>query len=87
LFENGYLEQERSPHDRRSVRVRVSQKGLEVCELIAGLHERHITQLADSPLASELAGVNASLTSLERFWAEDRRYGARQAPAANSAFS
>jgi hypothetical protein len=65
----------------------VSQKGLEVCELIAGLHERHITQLADSLLAGELVGVNTSLTSLERFWAEDLRYGARQAPAANSASS
>ena len=86
MVENGYLEQERSPHDRRSVRVRVSKKGLEVCDLIAGLHERHTTQLADSALAAELKSVNASLVSLERFWTEDLRYGARQAPAANSAF-
>lgn len=87
MVENGYLEQERSPHDRRSVRVRVSQKGLEVCDLIAGLHERHTTQLADSPLAAELKGINTSLMSLERFWTEDLRYGARQAPAVNSALS
>jgi hypothetical protein len=33
-----------------------------------------------------LKSVNASLVSLERFWTEDLRYGARQAPAANSAF-
>tara|TARA_R110000868_G_scaffold29889_9_gene111041 strand:+ start:5828 stop:6310 length:483 start_codon:yes stop_codon:yes gene_type:complete len=87
MVENGYLEQERSPHDRRSVRVRVSQKGLEVCDLIASLHERHTTLLADSPLAGELTATNASLIALERFWAEDLRYGARQAPAANSAIS
>ena len=86
MVENGYLEQERSPHDRRSVRVRASQKGLEICDLIAGLHERYTTQLADSPLAEELKAVNASLVSLERFWAEDLRYGARQVPAANPAF-
>lgn len=86
MVENEYLEQERSPHDRRSVRVRVSQKGLEVCDLIAGLHERHTTQLSDSPLAEELKAVNASLLSLERFWTEDLRYGARQTPAANPAF-
>ena len=67
MVENGYLEQERLPHDRRSVRVRASQKGLEICDLIAGLHERHTTQLADSPLAEELKAVNASLLSLERF--------------------
>ena len=53
MVENGYLEQERLPHDRRSVRVRASQKGLEICDLIAGLHERHTIQLAESPLAEE----------------------------------
>ena len=86
MVENDYLEQERSPHDRRSVRVRVSDKGLEVCDLIAGLHERHTTQLANSPLAEELKSVNASLMVLERFCAEDLRYSARQAPATNPAF-
>jgi len=86
MVENGYLDQERSPHDRRSARVRVSDKGLEVCDLIAGLHERHTTQLADSLLAEELKSVNASLVAFERFWAEDLRYGARQAPATNPAF-
>jgi DNA-binding MarR family transcriptional regulator len=53
MVENGYLEQERLPHDRRSVRVRASQKGLEICDLIAGLHERHTIQFAKSPLAEE----------------------------------
>jgi DNA-binding MarR family transcriptional regulator len=80
MVENDYLEQERSPHDRRSVRVRVSPKGLEVCELIAALHERHISQLADSPLSTELEGINTTLMSLERFWTDDLRYGARSAP-------
>lgn len=80
MIENGYLEQERSPHDRRSDRVRVSPKGLEVCDLLASLHERHITQLADSPQSEELQGINATLMSLERFWTDDLRYGARQQP-------
>ena len=34
LVENGYLNQERSPHDRRMTRVRVSEKGLELCQRI-----------------------------------------------------
>lgn len=82
MVENGYLEQERSPHDRRSVRVRVSQKGLEVCDLIAALHERHIAQLDDSPIAEELSKVNRTLRALERFWSDDLRYGARPTPVA-----
>lgn len=81
MVENNYLEQERSPHDRRSVRVHVSEKGLKVCELIASLHERHIGQLADNPLAGELEGVNGSLRALERFWTDDLMYGARPAAA------
>ena len=85
MVENGYLEQERSHHDRRSIRVHVSVKGLEVCDLIAALHERHITQLDDSPIASELQGVNGSLRSLERFWTDDLMYGSR--PARTSAGS
>ena len=82
MVENGYLEQERSPHDRRSVRVRVSQKGFEVCDLIAALHERHISQLDDSPIAAELEGVNKTLRAVERFWTDDLMYGARPAPIA-----
>ena len=78
MVENGYLEQERSPHDSRSVRVRVSPKMLEVCELIDGLHERHISQLADSSLSGQLQGINATLMSLEKLWTDDLRYGARQ---------
>mgnify|MGYP002637747436 CR=1 FL=1 len=86
MVENDYLEQERSPHDRRSVRVRVSQKGLDVCELIAALHERHTTQLADSPLSEEMKNINGFLVSLERFWTDDLRYGNRQSPASDTAF-
>ncbi len=85
MVENGYLEQERSHHDRRSVRVRVSQKGLEVCDLIAALHERHIAQLDDSPISAELPDVNNSLRQLERFWTDDLMYGSRPARAAGGA--
>jgi len=60
--------------------VRVSPKGLGVCDLIASLHESHITQLAYSRLSGELQGINAKLMSLERFWTDDLRYGASQAP-------
>lgn len=80
MVENGYLEQERSPHDRRSVRVRVSEKGLEVCDLIAALHQRHVAQLDSAPIAKELPGINGTLRSLERFWTDDLLYGNRPQP-------
>ena len=48
MVENGYLVQERSPHDRRSVRVRLPQKGLTLCtridEMLAS-KEKEIMQI------------------------------------------
>src|SRR6202012_3639301 len=35
MVENGYLIQERSPHDRRSIRVRLSEKGLHLQKKMA----------------------------------------------------
>jgi DNA-binding MarR family transcriptional regulator len=78
MVENGYLIQERSTHDRRSVRVRVSEKGLKVCEHLSDLHRRHIEQLAGGPLGGEqLEPINQSLRQLERFWTETLAFGPR----------
>jgi DNA-binding MarR family transcriptional regulator len=76
LVENGYLEQERSPHDRRSVRVRLSAKALELCGRINALHDRHVKAMVSEVMdAGELEGVNTSLRAIERFWADQLRYG------------
>ncbi len=76
LVENGYLEQQRSDHDRRSVRVRLSPKGLELCGRVDTLYDRHVkAMLADVMDAGELEGVNNSLRAIERFWADQLRYG------------
>lgn len=78
MVENGYLTQERSTHDRRSVRVRLSDKGLELCNKVSDLHERHIAQLGDSPLGIEqLSTVNQTLHYVERFWTDAITFGAR----------
>ena len=78
MVENGYLKQERSAHDRRSIRVRVSEKGLDLCQRIAELHERHIGILSQGTCSKDdLEGINATLRTLERFWSDDLAYGAR----------
>jgi DNA-binding MarR family transcriptional regulator len=69
LVENGYLSQERSPHDRRMTRVRVSEKGLELCERIDQLYQTNASELErDVVRPAELAGTNQVLTALERYW-------------------
>ncbi len=75
LVEAGYLEQERSPYDRRSVRVRLSPKALELVARVDGLFQRQVTQLADGPLdRHRLAELNRSLLVLERFWSDQLRF-------------
>ena len=80
MVENGYLVQERSTHDRRSVRVRVSDKGLSLCKVVEELHNRHIGMLSQSAFTPEiLDGINSSLRTLERFWQDNLTYPGRMA--------
>lgn len=76
MHENGYLTQERSAHDRRSVRVRLSTKGLALRDKISVLFERQIDLLARAGLGpDELARANEILRKLERFWSSSLEYG------------
>lgn len=76
MAENGYLEQKRSPHDRRSIRLRLSLKGLELYEKINALYETHVVTLSRGPLGSDtLSGMNEALQALERFWSDEISYG------------
>jgi DNA-binding MarR family transcriptional regulator len=77
LSETGYIAQERSAHDRRSVKVRLTTKGLELRQRIAELYDRHVGQLDNhGTLATDqLGATNVMLKSLERFWSERIRLG------------
>ena len=46
MVENGYLIQERSPHDRRSVRVKLSDKGLALHKKLSDHLEQQVGSLA-----------------------------------------
>ena len=69
MVENGYLEQYRSPHDRRSVRVRLTAKGTSLAAKLRDMFERHASdlQLADMD-DPKLRELNEVLMRLERFW-------------------
>ena len=87
MVENGYLIQERSLHDRRAVNVRLSQKGLDVCERMHTMFERHSQTLSTGIITiEELHGANILLRRIERFWANSIDYSARltEEPAASS---
>ena len=79
MVENAYLEQERSTHDRRSVRLRLTEKGLDLYGRINTLYETHVTTLGRGPLGAEkLSAMNDILRQLERFWSDEIRYGGQR---------
>lgn len=78
LVENDYLVQERSEHDRRSVRIRLSPKGHELRQQVSDMFDRHVSGLfgASGELSpAEVSGMNANLRELERFWSAQVRFG------------
>ncbi|MAU41689.1 MAG: MarR family transcriptional regulator [Kordiimonas sp.] len=72
LVEYGYILQERSEHDRRSVRIRLSDKGREVCQLVQGLFDDHLAHITSGGHleSEEIAELQSGLKNLERFWSE-----------------
>src|SRR6516164_195954 len=69
MVENGYLAQQRSLHDRRSIHVRLTDKGMKLRERLTSMHQRHAEMLPQAALSAEdLQGAGATLRRLERFW-------------------
>lgn len=78
LGEMGYLDQERSPHDRRSVSIKLTEKALGVVEEIRKLEQKIATQLAEQDFGSnEIDQVCQALRRVERTWTEYVHYGRR----------
>ena len=77
-MENGFLEQVRSPYDRRSVRVHLTEKGLDLFRRIDGLYQYQVTELTRGGLdAAKLAELKRALLALERFWSDQVRFPSR----------
>ena len=76
LVELGYMHHQRSEIDRRSVRVRLTEKGRKVREMLTELFSRHAEGLAKRGLvdANGMEGMNTSLKRMERYWTEQIRY-------------
>jgi DNA-binding MarR family transcriptional regulator len=86
MVENGYLIQERSPHDRRAVNVRLSPKGLDVCEKMHSMYERHAQDLGRGVASNEdLQAANLLLRRIERFWANSMDFSSRTTDAMTNA--
>jgi DNA-binding MarR family transcriptional regulator len=74
LTEAGYLTQERSPHDRRSVRLKLTDKGLNLCGAVRTLQNELAASLGDATQPA-LEGALTTLQKLERTWTDFIHYG------------
>jgi len=69
MVENGYLAQQRSLHDRRSIHVRLTEKGRRLRDRLTAMHQRHAELLPQAAVSVEdLEIAGAALRRLERFW-------------------
>ena len=69
LSENGYLVYERSEHDRRSIRVRLTAKGRTLRNRLSEMLDRHVEMLDQGRITDEdLQSAVTTLRRLERFW-------------------
>jgi DNA-binding MarR family transcriptional regulator len=68
MSDNDYLLCERSAHDRRSIRIRLSKKGRALRDQLSGMHDRHVAMLAQAQITdADLKRVIPILRRLERF--------------------
>jgi DNA-binding MarR family transcriptional regulator len=76
LVEMGYIHHQRSRLDRRSVRVKLTEQGREVRDVVNKLYERHIRSIEQVGGIStvDFQALNKSLARLERFWTDQILY-------------
>jgi DNA-binding MarR family transcriptional regulator len=69
MSENSYIEQERSVHDKRSIKVKLSDKGKELYEVLNAMFTRHESRLDGTNLTQDsLKDAIQTLQNIERFW-------------------
>ena len=76
LVDMGYMHHQRSEIDRRSVRVRLTEKGRGVRNVVARLFMTHADGLVDRGVLDQtgIEDITAALRRVERYWTEQIRY-------------
>lgn len=76
LVEKGYMHHQRCEIDRRAVRVRLTQKGRTVRDVVSALFAGHAEGLDESGVIDPggLVEITHSLKRMERYWTDQIRY-------------
>ena len=76
LVEMGYMHHQRCEIDRRSVRVRLTQEGRDIRDVVSNLFMRHAQGLASKGVIGleGIEDITVSLKRVERYWTDQIRY-------------
>lgn len=76
LVDMGFMHHQRSEVDRRSVRVRLTEKGRAIRDLVSALFERHAEGIeARGVLGPDgIEQIASALRRIERYWTDQIRY-------------
>lgn len=75
MTENGYILQEKSPHDKRSIRVKLAEKGLTLHKAMKEQFSKQINSLTQGNISDhDLTVLNEQLRKMERFWTSLMKY-------------
>lgn len=76
LVDAGYMHHQRCEIDRRSVRVRLTEKGRGIHDVVSALFARHAEGLQTKGVLGPegLEEITSSLRRVERYWSDQIRY-------------
>jgi DNA-binding MarR family transcriptional regulator len=76
LVDMGYIHYKRSDVDKRSVRVSLTEKGKDACDVVQKLYNRQLSSIEAVGQVNndDVKGLNKALVRLERFWSDQIRY-------------
>jgi DNA-binding MarR family transcriptional regulator len=76
LVEMGYMHHQRCEVDRRSVRVRLTQKGRDIRDVVGDLFARHADGLQEKGVlgVDGIDEITHALRRVERYWSDQIRY-------------
>tara|TARA_R110002073_G_scaffold31278_8_gene96128 strand:- start:6633 stop:7124 length:492 start_codon:yes stop_codon:yes gene_type:complete len=76
LVDLGYIQQERSDEDRRTVQISLTESGLAIRDLLEHLFARQSEALEPSGglTAEQMDSANSALSRIERFWTDHIRF-------------
>lgn len=76
LVDTGFMHHQRCEVDRRSVRVKLTDKGNEIRQIVEDLFARHAEGLESRGVLGMdgIDNINGSLRRVERYWSDQIRY-------------